>query len=355
MAITHVPSRMPGLGALILLGLLSAGCTTLPDVKSFADSTAALAAAAGTQYHDISSSTSALRIEKFDVETVDEFNARTKGIPDQQKSIEATGRSLDALFEAMTTYSEKLTSLASAGKSGREAVQSLVTSVKGFEDLAGIAAPEVSSAASAITSAFESFADEITKRQAKVSLADAADAAQPAVDIVAKQFQVIYATVLDNSSAFIRDTAKRQARTAAGNSVIGFNDKVTRNYNTYYQFLNGLVPDVKGAGPDADLWHGFCVKQATPCRPVSELEAVGLVEARMAAIHPIVAAYQLKAADIEAAFEQRRKADAAVVKAVQAWALEHQKLRSSLRDGTPLSAFNLRAALVELEGLLGRK
>ena len=40
---------------------------------------------------------------------------------------------------------------------------------------------------------------------------------------------------------------------------------------------------------------------------------------------------------------------------MKAWALEHQKLRRSLEDGTSLSAFNLKAALIELDNLLGQK
>ncbi len=347
-----------GLMLLVVPLALASGCTTLPDVKPFADSTAALAAAAGTQYHDLSNDIATLNIEKSDIESDADFQARTKDVKDKQATVAATGKSLDALFNAMTTYSEKLASLAAAGKTGPDAAQSLLDSAKGFEDLAGIAAPAVSSAAEAITKVFKAFADEVTKRQAKKSLLLAADAAQPAVDEVAKQFGTIYADALADANDYVRNTEKRQARRAAGTSVIGFNDKVVENYNAYYGYLNGLVPD---ATTDSDknkataLWRGFCTEKQTPCKATAELEAVSLVEARMAAIHPIVEAYQARVTDIEATYTRRRKANGAVVKAVQAWALEHQKLRSSLQDGTPLSAFNLRAALVELEGLLGQK
>ncbi len=347
-----------GLMLLVVPFALAAGCTTLPDVKPFADSTAALAAAAGTQYHDLSNNIATLNLEKSDIESDAAFQARVKIIKDEQARVAATGKSLDALFDAMTTYSEKLASLAAAGKTGPDAAQSLLDSAKGFEDLAGIAAPAVASAADTITKAFKAFADEVTKRQAKKSLLVAADAAQPAVDEVAKQFGTIYAVALADANDYVRTTEKRQALRAAGPSVIGFNDKVVENYNAYYQSLNGLVPDAT-ADSDKDkataVWRGFCATKETPCKATAELEAVGLVEARMAAIHPIVEAHQAKVTDIEAKYARRQKANEAVVKAVQAWALEHRKLRSSLQDGTPLSAFNLRAALVELEGLLGQK
>jgi hypothetical protein len=75
----------------------------------------------------------------------------------------------------------------------------------------------------------------------------------------------------------------------------------------------------------------------------------------MVAIQPIVAAYEARIDAIDATLERRRKASNAVIKAVKAWALEHQKLRQSLGDGTSLSALNLRASLVELEGVLAQK
>jgi hypothetical protein len=45
----------------ILLTLTAAGCTTLPDVKPFADSTAGLAAAAGTHYREVASDVASLK------------------------------------------------------------------------------------------------------------------------------------------------------------------------------------------------------------------------------------------------------------------------------------------------------
>ena len=75
----------------------------------------------------------------------------------------------------------------------------------------------------------------------------------------------------------------------------------------------------------------------------------------MEAIRPIVKAYETEIIAIETTLKRRRKTSKAVINAVKAWALEHQKLRRCLDDGTSLSAFNLKAALIELSNLLGQK
>ena len=73
------------------------------------------------------------------------------------------------------------------------------------------------------------------------------------------------------------------------------------------------------------------------------------------AIAPITDAYDKDIATIEATLKHRRNTSKAVIRAVNAWAREHRKLQQSLEDGSPLSAFNLRAALLELDALLNQK
>jgi hypothetical protein len=75
----------------------------------------------------------------------------------------------------------------------------------------------------------------------------------------------------------------------------------------------------------------------------------------MEAIRPIVEVYNNEINAIEATLKHRRKTSKAVIKTVNAWAIEHQKLRRSLEDGTSLSAFNLKAALLELSTLINQK
>jgi hypothetical protein len=328
------------------------GCTTLPDVKPFADSTAALAAAAGTHYHEVSNDLASLQPPRVPGESEASFATRQKSLEDAQKTFTSTGQSLDALFDAMTTYSEKVANLAAAGKTGPDAAQSLLDSTKGFVQLAGISVPAAGAALDAVTKGFKAIADEFTRLQAKKSLKDAVEAAQPGVDLVATQFAVIFGVAMTEASGGIRNAKRLQASIAAGPSVIGFNDNVLRNYNAYYQYLNSLVTDAPPGAPDV-AWRGFCRDRVVPCRAVSELDAVGLVEARMTAIHPIVDAYSMQIHAIDDTLELRRKRSDAVIRAVKSWAVEHQKLRQSLEDGTALSAFNLKAALVELQGLLG--
>ena len=336
--------------------LTAAGCTTLPDVQPFAESTASLAAAAGSHYSDVAVDVAALKpaLLPGEKKTDAGYKLRKKGIEDTQVIFKETEKNLNTLFGAMTTYSEKLANLVAAGKTGSEAAKSIVDSVQGFTELAGVSGLPIDSVAGPITKGFKSIADEFTAMQAKDSLKEAVAAAQPGVNLVAEQFEVIYGDAIRQAANSIRNTERLQASIAAGPNIIGFNDNVERNYNAYYRVLNGFVTDFDPTAP-ASAWRGFCLKTTGPCQAVSELQAVGLVEARMAAIRPIVEAYEAEIEAIEATLEYRKKTSKAVIKAVNAWALEHQKLRRSLEDGTSLSAFNLKASLTELGSLLGQK
>jgi hypothetical protein len=203
-----------------------------------------------------------------------------------------------------------------------------------------------------ITKGFKAIADEFTKMEAQKSLKEAVAAAEPGVKLVAEQFKVIYWEAMNQAANGIRNTKRLEASLAAGPSIIGFSDKVKDNYNRYYQFLNGKVREFDTEAPSSP-W--LCSNTSGPCRPIGEQEAVGLVDARMEAIRPIVAAYKAEVMTIEETLKHRQKTGRAVIKAVEAWALEHQKLRRSLEDGTSMSAFNLKAALIELSNLIGQK
>ena len=76
----------------------------------------------------------------------------------------------------------------------------------------------------------------------------------------------------------------------------------------------------------------------------------------MIAIRPIVESYEQEIESIETTLKHRQMTSKAIIKAVKAWALEHQKLRRALQeDGATVSAFNLKAALLELNNLFVQK
>jgi hypothetical protein len=185
-------------------------------------------------------------------------------------------------------------------------------------------------------------------------LKEAVASAEPGVNVVSEQFEVIYGQALQQAASGIRNTRRLQASLNAGPNIIGFHDNVARNYNAYYRYLNGVVTDFDPDKP-ASAWRGFCQNSNGSCSAIDELRAVGLVEARMQAIAPIVDKYNSEIKQIEDTYKQRQKTSKAVIKAVKAWAIEHRKLRQSLEDGTPLSAFNLKAALIELGNLLSQR
>jgi hypothetical protein len=347
-------SWLPAPALLSLVALAATGCTAIPDVKPFSDATAALTTAAGTQYHDVANDVASIEPTQLPGESPGAFAQREKSVNSDKAIFAATSEKLDALFNAMTQYSEKLTSLVAAGKTGPQAVQSLLDSARGFAQVANVALPVAGAGATAVTNALKKIADQFTQMQAAKSLKEAVTAAQPAVNLVASDFQAIFGTPLDEASDYVRNAQIETASLAAGPSVVGFHDNVKRNYNDYYRFLNRYVAPLGGADPGA-AWNGFCQPGHEPCRARIELEAVGLVEARMSAIQPLISTYEAQVAGINATLARRHAANAAVVRAVNAWALEHSKLAQSLGDGTPLSALNLRAAVSELNGLATRK
>jgi hypothetical protein len=310
--------------AFISLASLLCGCTTLPDVKPFAEATAVLATSAGTHYRSVASDVASIKAKQLPLELDSAFKARSDQIQSTQLIFAETDTRLNNLFGAMTTYSEKLTSLAGAGKSGPEAAQSLIDSAKGFATVAGLTLPGLGAAAAPIAQGFKLIADEFTKIQAQKSLKDAVTAAEPGVQLVAQQFEVIYGEAIELASNSIRNFALAEASTDAGPAIIGFNSNVERNYNSYYRVLNGFV-----ASPSTDPstnWRGFCRNSSGTCIARDELEAVGLVEARIEAIRPIVTAYRTRVATIEATLQHRRSTSKAVVKAVKAWAVEHRPM-----------------------------
>ena len=252
---------------ILLISIIFAvgGCTSLPDVQSFANSTASLAAAAGTHYNDVAADVAALKpvLVPGEDSTDTSFTTRKKQLEETQEIFKETGKNLDKLFAAMTTYSEKLTSLVAAGKTGPKAAQSIVDSAQGFAELAGMSGLPL---AAPITKAFDLIADEFTKMQAKDSLKEAIAAAQPGVDIVAEQFAVIYGEAITQAANSIRNTKSLEASIDAGPGIIGFYDIVERNYNAYYRVLNGFVSKFNPEAP-ASVWRGFCLNSAAPARP----------------------------------------------------------------------------------------
>ena len=73
---------------LILFILMAAGCTTLPDVKPFADSTASLATAAGTYYGDVAGDVATLKqvLLPGEKKTSSAFKKRKEELENTQKA-----------------------------------------------------------------------------------------------------------------------------------------------------------------------------------------------------------------------------------------------------------------------------
>ena len=288
---------------IIIFAFIGIGCITIPDVRPFADSTANLAAAAGSHYQEIASEIASLKpvLIPGEKETDEKYKNRKTQLENTQKLFRETDRNLDKLFNAMVTYSEKLTSLVAAGKSGGEAAQSIFDSVQGFADIANISGLSLGAVATPITKGFKAIADAFTKMEAKKTMKEAIAAAEPGVNMVSEQFETIYKVAITHATNGIRNTKRLEASISAGPNIIGFDSNVKRNYNAYYRHLNRFVTGID-PNTSASAWRGFCQENVNPCQAINELEAVALVEARMEAIRPIVQVYEIKIRKIEGRF-----------------------------------------------------
>jgi len=336
------------------VSLMATACTTLPDVKPFADATASLSTAAGSQYREIESELDSLEVERAPGDSDQVHKALVAAKDNAGKAFKANRQAFDAMLAAMVTYSEKLASLAAAGKEGAEAANSLLDTFQGFASLAGVSGIPAGPLAKPITDGFKLIADEVTKRQAAASLSQAVEAAQPGVDKVAEVFEKLYGTAVPAATRAIRNTRKRNASARVGGSIIGFHKNVTTFYNEYYLILNGLIAP-PGGTIGGSAWKGFCEDGKATCRARDELQAVSLIDERMEAIRPMVESYDTEVAAADAARQQRLQASLALIRAVRAWSQEHRNVARSLNDKTDMSAFNLKAALLEVAAIFTKK
>lgn len=158
----NMTRRKPLMSLLALL--LCCACASLPDVQPFATQTTRMSTAIGEGY---------TQTETLLLET-------QYGASQTAKLREDWKETRDAL-NAMVAYSDALAALADAGGKGREAAESVADAVQGVANVLGAGTiPELA------VELFATINDEIAKIRARKDMADAVNAAQPAINIFAE-------------------------------------------------------------------------------------------------------------------------------------------------------------------------
>lgn len=163
--------------AVILTITLVSACTSIPDIKPFADATAALSTALNKGYLHTESQLATLQSENPDLEdeaknTLEELRKRWK--PTKEA------------MNALVAYTDSLAALADAGKTGAESAKKLTDSFEGLYNAVGKLAP-LPGISIGVKTAFEAIAKingAIARMRARRALKDAAEDAAPAVQVI---------------------------------------------------------------------------------------------------------------------------------------------------------------------------
>jgi hypothetical protein len=200
---------------------LLAGCTELPDLKPFADATAAMAGAMQQGY----TQTETL-LERAGIETAKLTELRDKWEPTRKA------------IAAMVAYSDALAALGDAGNKGEESAGALISSLEGVQQAVGALIPGLPALPTSVTNAFKQINGVIAKIRARRALKevvnDADNALRAAADILSVNFR---------SLAEINRSAAIEVRTQ-----LNADNFATRNYHdrltTEMQQITLILTDI---------------------------------------------------------------------------------------------------------------
>lgn len=347
--------------ALVLILAATAACaTSLPDVRPFAAGTADLYRTNGVETRAILSEYDASidladdllggrgpRLSAGEDSIVASVRKRLEA---DRKSFRSSARAFDRVLEQAVSYSERLSELAAAGRSGRNAAASLASTLDGFASLAG--APGLVGGAAARL--LGSVSDYVTRVQARGSLREAAAEAQGAVDSVARALEEIYggenAGAVERLVTSLASDHDQLLLYRAGAGIVGYYREASGRRQQFYRRaqLTLQLNDTGIAGfcrdPDSGELDPDCIS-------VRELAALRDVEETLKILAPEVRSYEAERSELRAWRAARRTHGRLIVKAVRAWAAEHRKVVKALEEGSDASAFSLKAILDEIQAI----
>ena len=349
--------RAQGLAVLVSLSLLS-GCTQLPDLKPFADATAAMAGAMRQGYTQTEAMLTRAGVDSAQVRTL-------------QARWEPTRKAVNA----MVAYSDALAALGDAGNKGEESAGALISSLEGVQQAVGALIPGLPAIPTSITAAFRQINGVIAKIRARRALkeviVEADDALRAAADILSLNFRSLAEI---NRSATIEVRAQLAEKNFALRSYYeGLAAELQQSNLTLALILDYQNKDKAGAksatverlrgldkgvasqldarlgalGPDATAEQRDAITLTVLRNRQTALdERVKYLDGERARIDPEYAAYASQLAALKTLEKTNPVAFSATV--IETWAGTHSGIRSALTRKQRVTVSELISVVNEL-------
>ena len=330
------------------VGLVLAGCGTVPDLQPFAGSTAQLASsvrgAGKSAITDARSLVEAYRDDARQVRREDgpaAAEALEKSVADlglATEQLESAWSANVKLMEAVEGYSTSLAQIASAGKGGKASATAVGDSLKSLLDVVGSAFPGGDAVLGLAAKAY----GYVAEARAAASLEKALGEAQPAIDEVARVVTANLENLGKINRALTRELAAIQADATRAQFNVGHERSLLRQATAAHDELRLKVQTALKT-PDPAAREKALAEIAGRSRQLEEIIATG-----RAKLAPVDAAM----AEARARGERQARFVVAAMVATEEWALYHRRLLAGLREKQVPGAQALMAAANDVRELL---
>lgn len=338
----------------VIAGLGVAGCGANPDMTEFSAQTAALqAAVAAEQQEIIKQYDQIIRLAEQAVEeewlkepplpkpTPRELAAaktlRESYDPDawlmERGKYLALTRDVDGLMADVAAYSTSLVNLAAKGETGKAAVKESLGSLKNIANLAGLAVAPVPAAAVEV---LEKIAELVSRAEARESLDDAMSeiTRNNGAQKLAKLLNIYFRDSLEPLAFGLGKNRVMLERYSVGPNMIAFynNHKSWRARDRSFALLNlgdAARQERLRERSEAQLYADLLACYDADARGCPRASAVSGLSSTLILLDSISkdarAFYETKR-KVEAWSKQRDRRTAAIGAALEAWAIEHDRL-----------------------------
>ncbi|WP_288349442.1 hypothetical protein [uncultured Thalassospira sp.] len=320
--------KLTSLGLLLLL----TACAT-PDLSGFSRESTKLAALTKAELYHMSSAYAEV------------------GKKEQEKSVKASEKVVNASLKAIVGYSDALKSLSESGENGSEAVNIAVGHFDSLHNtlkpLLGDGLGLTSASLNIATSAVKKIGDFVQAQQANQSLRSIVEQAQPAVEGMRDLVLMAFSYCRDQGASpcaprsigtptepqgqwaqavtAITDARRLKIEQEFGDDVIAVIKFIQLKRNDLYASYLRELQQSETASPKFCVGEGDCVDPDT-------IETLARLDERRAALLPELEAYQARI-DASKSWQKSRLSNGAViVDAVQVWVEEHAKVAEALQE-----------------------
>ena len=311
------------------------------------------------------------------------FDDYKKKWQDGRKEFDEHAAEINAVLAQAVAYSEALVELVAAGRKGKEAGSSLLSSLNDFSSFLG---GPILSGVTGAQKAVQSIADAYTQRQAIKSLQKAVETAQPAVDAISEVLTEVYSAEpeasIRNITEGLHAETLRVSLNKHGRNVINFCNMIEQFSDAYHLHALNIIRPLFPAN-----WEKFCKETNDPencqeqkkederrlflatfwkrycrdakgnpdqeCMNLLELQALQVVRGLGNDARPVCDAFRAEAAEINAWLAARRNNARVLRSALKTWAKEHARVGTALKEKRSVSTSELKAILDELKSFAG--